>query len=145
MFDSTSIEITPPLSFWESLWRASQPNQNVSPANVFPGNPVAQPLLALWIHGKKQQPQKQSQVRQCTSYLLVAFRPRSNLNHLWPRRSELARDNVSELHHNVQHDTGSSSWQRASQKRTADGVFIQELKAVQESKKLFCGGDVLIV
>lgn len=29
---------------------------------------------------------------------------------------KLAHNNVSKLHHNVQHDTGSSSWQRASQK-----------------------------
>lgn len=30
-------------------------------------------------------------------------------------------------------------------KRTADGVFIKEFKAVEESKKLFCRGNVLIV
>lgn len=29
-------------------------------------------------------------------------------------------------------------------KRTADGVFIKEFKAVEESKKLFCRGNVLI-
>lgn len=134
MFDSTSIEIIPPHPFLESLWRASEPNQNVSPANVFCGNPVVQPLLALWIHSKTQQSN-------------VATGPPIHI------LSEDGYDHYGQswLVLIFQAASRRATWYRliimatSVAKRTADGVFIKEFKAVEESKKLFCRGNVLIV
>lgn len=118
MFDLASLEIKPPSPPY-FFWKVFKRHRSSIEMSAVQTSSLLILLCNLFLHYESTatcNSPKSSQVHQYASYLGDGILIRGNIDQRRPLRSALAHSHFPSCITSVQHDPGSSSWQRASQK-----------------------------